>query len=198
MKRSRPFSLILALALAAATATVTAGLALAWPDQPPDRATISGPGIDGTVEITDPKALAALKLGAMEDLNAGPIAPPRVTGDGYTITRYFDGGTFNFASLRYYPSATGQGYLYFEDGPQLQGNHTPFNGKWLAATPSGDAAMKQVLNNLGVSLNGPAQGNSLTAPAALVPAATWPWLAALLAVAAVAGGVLVARRRRLA
>ena len=182
--------------MAAATAAATAGLALAWPDQPPDRATISGPGLDGTVEITDPKALAALKLGAMEDLNAGPIAPPVVSGDGYQISRYFGG--FNFASLRYYPNPNGQSYVYWQDGPQLQGSHTPYNGQWLAATPAGDAAMKQVLNNLGVSLSGPAQGNSLTAPSALVPSAMWPWLAALLAVAALAGGLLVARRRRLA
>jgi hypothetical protein len=196
MNRSRLFRPLLALTLAAASAAATAGLALAWPDQPPDRATISGPGIDGTAEITDPKALAALKLGAMEDLEAGPVASPEVSGDGYQITRYFGG--FNFASLRYYPNPKGQSYVYWQDGPQLQGNHTPYNDKWLAATPAGDAAMKQVLNNLGVSLNGSAQGSAVTAPAALVPAAMWPWVAALLAVAAVAGGVLVARRRRLA
>src|SRR5689334_25102417 len=152
MKPSRLISLALALALAA----LSAGLALAWPDQPPDRATLSGPGINGTIDITDPQVLAALKLGAMEDLAAGPIAPPQVSGEGYTITRYF-GGDFNFASLRYYPSLSGPSYVYWQDGPKLQGSHTPFDNQWLRATPAGDAAMKQVLTGLGVTFKQPAQ-----------------------------------------
>ena len=196
MPRSRFVSLVLALALAAATAAVTAGPALAWPDTPPDRATISGPGLAGTVEITDLAALKALKLGAMEDLNAGPIAAPHVTGDGYTITRYF-GGDFTFASLRYYPEANGQGYVYWQDGAKLEGSQTPFNNQWLAATPAGDAAMKQLLSRLGVSLSAPGPASAAPAPAAIGLPAVWPWLAALLAVAALAGGWLAVRRRRL-
>ena len=195
MSRSRPLHCLLALAAAVAVAALTAGPALAWPDQPPTRATISGPGLDGTVDITDPQTLAALKLGAMEDLNTGPIAAPQVSGDGYTITRYFD-DSFNFASLRYYPQANGQGYVYWQDGPQLQGSHTPFNNQWLRATPAGDAAMKQVLAGLGVSLAAPAPA-TVAAPA--LPA-VWPALAALLAVLAVAaaGGIWLRRQKRLA
>ena len=48
------------------------GVALAWPNQAPDRATISGPGLKGEIEITDKEVLAALKLGVFEDLEGPP------------------------------------------------------------------------------------------------------------------------------
>ncbi len=198
MPRSSFVRLVLALAAAIVAAALTASLALAWPDTPPDRLTISGPGLDGTVTITDPVTLAAFKLGAMEDLSAGPIAAPHVTGDGYQITRYF-GGDFSFASLRYYPDANGRGYVYWQDGAKLEGSQTPFNKQWLAVTPAGDAAMKQLLAGLGVSLAAATLVSVAQAAApAAVPGAVWPWLAAALAVAALAGGWLAVRRRRLA
>src|SRR5919108_5584670 len=111
MKVARSLSRIIAIA-AIALLTLPAYLALAWPNQPPDKATISGPGLKGEVEITDKAALAALALGTMEDFKQGPIAAPQV-GEGYVITRYFYGGTFNFARLHYYPNPSGRSYLYW-------------------------------------------------------------------------------------
>ena len=144
---------------------LTTSLALAWPDQPPDFATISGPGLVGSVKITNPDQLAALKLGALEDFDQGALAePPQVTGEGYQITRYFDGGSFNFASLRYYPDAAGGvGYLYFEDGPDLSGDHTPYHRHWLRARPEGEAALRQVLTQIGAPVESPA-----TSPVAFI------------------------------
>src|SRR5262245_7028359 len=112
-------SLIAAIGGAMALLLMTASLALAWPDQPPDRVTISGPGLAGSVTITDPAQLTVFKLGALEDFDQGVLAtPPQVTGAGYQIERYFYGGTFHFASLRYFPDpGGGAGYLYFQDGP---------------------------------------------------------------------------------
>jgi hypothetical protein len=92
---------------------LTTGAALAWPDQPPDRATLSGPGLTGEIEITGKENLAALKLGALEDFTHGPIAAPSV-GEGYRITRYFYEATFNFGVLRYTPDPSGgRGYVFF-------------------------------------------------------------------------------------
>ncbi len=160
---------------------LTTSLALAWPDQPPDFATISGPGLVGTIKITNPDQLAAFKLGTLEDFDQGTLAePPPVTGEGYQITRYFDGGAFNFASLRYYPDpAGGAGYLFFEDGPDFTGDHTPFNGHWLRARPEGEAALRQVLAQLGAPLESPA-----TSPVAFMSRLP-------VTLAAVLGGVLV-------
>lgn len=133
---------------------ITATLALAWPDQAPDKATISGPGLWGEIQITDPQALLALKLGTLEDLDRGPIDAPKV-GDGYKITRWFYGGTFNFAQLIYYPERDGSlGVVYWDDGPDLTGSHTPFHQKWLNTKPEGDAAMAKLIGKLG------AQGGS--------------------------------------
>ncbi len=125
------------------------GTALAWPVDAPDKATISGPGLKGEIEITDKKILSALSLGAIEDFERGPIAAPKV-GEGYQITRYFYDASFDFGRLHYYPRpAGGRGYLFFEDGPDFDGDHTQYNRKWFYATPQGDAAMQRLLANLG-------------------------------------------------
>jgi hypothetical protein len=138
------FLMVFALLLA------TTRLALAWPDQPPDKALISGAGLTGEVEITDPDILKALKLGAIEDFEQGMVAPPQDLGEGYRITRYFYDGTFNFGVLHYYPNpAGGTGYVRFEDGPDLQGNHTQYNGQWFHVTPEGEAAMQRLFTQMG-------------------------------------------------
>src|SRR5690349_7769762 len=108
----------------------TTTMALAWPNQPPDKVLISGRGIAAPVEIKDAPALAIFRLGTLEDLNAASPLPPQSPapsrlGAGYKIVRFFYGGDFDFARLTYYPNAEGErGYLYFEDGPALEGNHT--------------------------------------------------------------------------
>ncbi len=172
----------------------TAGIVLAWPDQPPDRATISGPGLQGGIEITDKDMLAALKLGAFEDLEHGPIAAPQVNGEGYTIKRWFYDGTFNFATLRYYPDpAGGRGYVQWEDGPDLSGDHTPYNGQWLRTTSQGEAAMQKLLTSLGVSLNGKPQSLSNTGVPALGEMSAAPFIIGGLAFILVVTGVLIWR-----
>lgn len=120
--------------------------ARAWPDLPPTKAFMSGPGIKGQVEITDPVVLATLRLGSFEDLTTGAIQSPNVAGDGYDITRYFD-GDFNFAELLYYPGSNGaKSYVYWKDGVELSGDHTPFNNQWLYVTAQGDEVMQKFLH----------------------------------------------------
>jgi hypothetical protein len=175
------------------SALLTTGFRLAWPDQPPDRATISGPGIAGVVEITDRNMLAALMLGTFEDFNSGSIKAPSISGEGYHITRYFYGGSFNFGGLIYYPptATTPRGLLQFSDGPQLEGNHTPYNGQWLHATAQGDAAMQKLLVELNV------RSAAVQAAPNVAPASNVGWLIVLLAAGVVVlGGSLVLVRKR--
>ncbi len=186
MRHSRLLSMALALGLAAMTTLP----ALAWPDQPPDFATITGPGIVGEVKITDASLLASLALGAVEDFDQGVLEKPPEVSEGYVISRYFYEGTFNFARLTYYPDpAGGAGYLYFEDGPQLEGSHTPFNGRWLYATPAGEVGLQRILDTVVTPAARPAP--------ALTPV---PWQAlgwaALLAASlmALAGGAVLRGR----
>ena len=139
--------------------------ALAWPESPPFKAFISGPGIETVTQITDANVLQVLRLGGIEDMEAGAIAAPNVEAEGYKILRYFENGSFRFADLVYYPNAVnGKGVVYFQDGPQLIGNHTQFNGKWLNTTAQGDA----ILNNYIKTLRGAASQDGLW----LVPASS--------------------------
>jgi hypothetical protein len=137
----------------------TTALALAWPNQPPEKVLISGPGIEGSVEVKDAQALAIFRLGYLEDLEAEspmpPLSPaPPQFGAGYKIVRFFYGGDFDFARLTYYPHASGErGYLYFEDGPMLQGDHTPYNQTWLYAKPDAEKKLRALLKPLGAKLD---------------------------------------------
>jgi hypothetical protein len=185
-------NLVMSVLLLAAM-MLTTGFRLAWPDQPPDRATISGPGLAGVVEITDRNMLDALQLGAFEDFETGSIKAPSVSGAGYHITRYFYGGKFNFGELIYYPptAKAARGVLQFNDGPQLEGNHTPFNGQWLYTTSQGDAAMQKLLVDLNV------RSDAAEPMPNLVPASNAIWLIVLIAAGmAVLGGSLVLVRKR--
>ena len=169
MKRS-----IILLWLALVLVLATANRAHAWPDRAPDKATISGPGIEGEVAITDAETLNALKLGAAEDFAGGSI-PAQKFISAYVVRRWFDGGNFEYGRLTYYPMPRDsrgnqlRGYVFFEDGAQVQGQ-SPYNRRWFYATAEGDTALKKLLTRLGVALpdaNGdagsdlPAKGSSL-------------------------------------
>jgi len=110
-------------------------------------------GSGGEVAIPDRDVLDTLALGVFEDFNS-PITAPTVK-DGYTITRWFYDGTFNFGVLHYYPNAAGRGYVLFDDGPQLQGNHTPYDHQWFYASALGDRAMGKLLAQVAPPANEP-------------------------------------------
>jgi len=162
----------------------------AWPDQPPDKAFISGPGLIGEVQITDPQTLEDLRLGGIEDFNTGALPePPKVSGEGYKITRYFYDGTFNFATLHYYPDPAGRrGLLYWEDGPDLIGDHTPYNDQWLYANAESEVVLQNQLKVLGVSMT-----SATTSPTASLSPLPAVWLFVLACVAVFASGLIVSR-----
>ena len=124
---------------------LTAGAALAWPEGPPDKVTISGPGIKGTIEVTDKTSLEGLGPEQFMDLSE-PVDAPSPGATPYEVVRYIKGigDTGEFDRLRYYPSqGSSPGYIYYAEAIGYRPSYTA--GKWFQATPQGDAAMKRLL-----------------------------------------------------
>jgi hypothetical protein len=125
-------------------------LASAWPDLPPVKAFISGPGIEGQVQITDAHVLDVLRLGGIEDMDWGVIPEPKVSGEGYQIIRYFHDDEFRMGDLTYYPNAAGaRSVVYFDDGGMMSGDPSPFHKKWLYTTSKGDRVLQSYLKQIG-------------------------------------------------
>lgn len=140
----------IALTLGFAILFAASSLAHAWPDQPPAKAFISGPGIAGQIQIADQSVLDSLRLGTFEDMQSGTLPAPANPGQGFHIIRYFDGGEFRFADITYYPNVAGaRSMVMFQDGPQLQGDHTPYNGKWLYTNAAADHLIQPYIQKLG-------------------------------------------------
>lgn len=151
------------LTMIAAVVFVALATVPAFAKGPPSKATISGPGLPGTVEITDPALLNALSFFQFENVNENNrhgIAAPAHPGAAYLITRYVENPDRSFRpwdELHYYP-ADNRGYVFL-DG-LIGDSYTEFDGRWYQASPEGDAAMKQLLAQHGVSLL-PATGKTL-------------------------------------
>lgn len=153
------------------TVLVSAGLLLlgavslvqAWPDLPPARAYISGPGLQGQVQITDSHVLEILRLGGLEDFGKGALPAPQAGGQPYKIIRYFEGGSFQMGDLTYYMRTDGApGVVYFQDGPMINGDRTPFNNQWFATVPQSDQILQQFIH---AASNGNANANASAAAA---------------------------------
>ncbi len=87
-------------------------------------------------------------------------------------------------------------YVFFEDGPDLSGDPTAYNGQWFYATSEGEAAMQHLLTQLGVrSQPEAAAAATAIAPPVVAPpvAATAPARAPLPAMllAALAGSLVI-------
>lgn len=166
--RTRSLSLRIARLLAALAAVVcaailAAGAALACPVcMPPDKVTLSGPGLSGTVTITDSTTLSYFGYpDFFGSTDRTPVAAPHVTGGGYEVIRYYGGNTGlpesywtqGFDHLRYYlpdaSSAESHGLIFYE-GPtagDTQGfanalGLTAYTGRWFAATLEEENAIR--------------------------------------------------------
>src|SRR5947208_16281011 len=82
------------------------GVAVTQAKGRPDKLTISGPGLKGMVEVTDPQALEGLDLGDFVQYDA--IGAPRA-GDGYELTAFYQEDQQYHVSLRlhYYLNPSG-------------------------------------------------------------------------------------------
>lgn len=156
---------------------------------PPSKITISGPGIEGEIEITDPEMLEPFSFYQFNDLERRTDAPAD-PGTGYTITRYIldnDGAELiAWDTLTYYPREGELGLIYF-DGLNPEFGATGGQGMWYLATPEGDAAMRDILAG--------ASPGSAAPSAASSRVLTLGPLAALAGLIAAAAGLRFARTR---
>jgi hypothetical protein len=222
--RIRAISMLCASAFTLATLCLFAApVASARPLCPvcmaPGKLTIQGPGMTGTLEITDGAVLAALGVTTIPGLDTPAKAAHPVGGASYEITRFYNLGTAGwptywtdgFDHFRYFPGTSGRAGVILYEGP------TPgdtahmasalgleaLTGKWLAATPQQAAALQALV----ASATGPGarqHSSSAAHEPATSPSSTgrpaWPltvWLAILGAVSlALLGGILGWRLRR--
>ena len=206
-------------ALCLFTAPITSARPLCPVCMAPDKVTIQGPSMTGTLQITDSAVLAALGVTTIPGLDTAVKAAQPAHGAGYEITRFYNLGTAGWPSywtdgfdhFRYLPGTAGRAGVILYEGP------TPgdtahmasalgleaLTGKWLAATPQQDAALQALV----ASAAGPGarQHLSSAAPApATSPSSSsrpaWPlsaWLVILGAVSLLLlGGTLGWRLRR--
>lgn len=157
--------LVVALAIFAFTTPRAAARPLCPVCMAPGKVTVSGPGLSGTVAVTDASALSNLGMDTFFDPNvhAKSIAAPTAADAAYEVTRYYNLGgstdswssywTQGFDHFRYVPGAgTQAGALYYEgsapgDSDQMVSaiGLSAYVGKWFQATPQEDAAMRQLL-----------------------------------------------------
>jgi WD40 repeat protein len=121
-----------------------------------DKVTITGAGISGVVEITDPEAVQGFWMHIFMDLTQPAIDPPEVVGGGYVLRRGWTiSGEFQpFDTVHYYADpAGGEGYLYYAGMLDADGNvngGSEYDHNWYRVTPVGEAAMQQVFSEYDV------------------------------------------------
>jgi len=97
---------------------LTTGAVFAKPGHGDGKVTISGPGINGVIEITDPELRTAVDpFNFMPEWNPYIEQPGFAEGEGYVLTYYvkYEDGTYEVAdTLRYVPNPMGgTGYVYY-------------------------------------------------------------------------------------
>lgn len=114
--------------------------------------TISGPGLETEIEITDPDTMHAL-LG----LTGNQVfVKPEVGDTFYRVAMGIGdpatGEVFATNVLHYYPDPQGgQGYVLFTD---VEGGSSSAEGQWFRAVPAGEQALHEVLAGHGISIAG--------------------------------------------
>ncbi len=164
---------------------------LASPFETPDRATISGPGIVGERDITEPSLLATLQFRSLDDqaVRGRETTTALVSGEPYLLTRYmkkYDGTLFVVDRFRYYQGQNGQPGRFFYEAVGYTGS--PYSGEWLVATPSEDSTFVALLAKLVA-----AQPAAL--PATRGTAGMGDWVIMLAALAALLLGVTLRLRQ---
>lgn len=103
-------------ALCRFTAPVTSARPLCPVCMEPDKVTIQGPSMTGTLEITDGAVLSVLGVTTIPGLDTPAKAAQPVGGAGYEITRFYNLGTAGWPSywadgfdhFRYFPGTAGR------------------------------------------------------------------------------------------
>jgi len=199
--------IIRAFTVSLALLALTTGAALAKPGHGDGKVTISGSGINGVIEVTDPEMQSGLSpYNFLAELTPYVEAPQFAEGDGYDIVYYFkqSDGTYEAVErMRYVSNPNGEpGYIYYT--ADLKQN----TGTWFQLAPEGEARIQSVLNQIGITVamavspvNTSPVESAPTVTAAPRPTSVSGWLVALgvAAVSALAlSGVLLQLRARLA
>lgn len=183
MKRTIRYSLLL-LALLTLTLPATA-------KGPVDMITITGPGIDEPIEITDPEILSRFDPWAGQFLGTGgplEVAPAIESEEPYQIFFYLRDNSGELQldyAFDYYPNPTDErAYIYLPGPvePYYEVNtgsiiRDDSDGRWHIAMPTWDAMFQEQLQASGVSLD----GNSRIYPVSVF------WMVAILGIAIIGG-----------
>ncbi len=133
------------LCIAIVTAAGLAVLPRASAKGPADRVTITGPGLDEMIDITDPDIVEPLSMAMLEDFEQSINMPERL-GPGYELTRYFrlEDGTYRpIDQVAYYPNLYGgSGYVNYIG---IVNGWSGYDGEWFRAREEADRLMRQVL-----------------------------------------------------
>jgi hypothetical protein len=180
---------------------------------------ISGPGIDGEMTLTDPVkdpgAMGRLEQSGLFD-RASLAKPPADLAQGYTITAHLnlDGKVVPFVQMVYYPGQEGEpGYVHYTgryDGTSLQAVD-----EWGTMRPEAEAALRDLTAAYGITLQpgvavaasaGAGSESGSRAPASASATTTsakpaafsvgYPLLAAATALGALTAGIWVVTGRR--
>lgn len=195
MQRNGRYILTWAAALAA-LALLSTNIVLA--KGPPAKILISGPGIHGGAEVTNPALLNGIALGILEDFSRAIDRPATVdlpSTSQYTLTRFFqdtDGAYMLFDRLHYYLPSPKSPAIIFYDGLSVGGGWSEYDGRWFFAHSEGEAAMHRLLDSLG----------AFAAPQQPLPATgggsiPLQWVVLLACGAILGGGMFILRQRTL-
>ncbi len=126
--------------------------ALAQAKGRPDRLAISGPGLTGVVEVSDLNLLEGLDL--MEMIAQRQIiTAPNISG-AYELTSYYrEDNQYRVAHrVRYTLNPSGGAGFVYDLGGADSGVVANHDGKWFCAAPYADAALRSLLQRLGVAV----------------------------------------------
>ncbi|MBV6394440.1 MAG: hypothetical protein HFACDABA_00004 [Anaerolineales bacterium] len=100
---------------------------------------VKGPGLTGSIAITDP-ALTE-DFFAFADFTAGPVPAPTDPGEGYLVTRVYviEDKDHPFDQLEYYPYS---GYVHYIG---LAEGVSEYDGSWFIASPAAAAPFRAAL-----------------------------------------------------
>ncbi|MBI2845006.1 MAG: hypothetical protein HYX86_00525 [Chloroflexi bacterium] len=161
--------------------TTLPALAKGWPA----KMVITGPGLPGEIEITDPALVEVL---SNYFVVSDAVPRPGVTSPVYEITIYLSsekggGEIVEFIHYRYFPNPSGgRGYILYAEGMILVDGRDV--GDWFYAREEWEVAMQQIIAN--------SSAPSSTSPSPLqlpFPIEPTIWLAIALAFSGLAAGV---------
>lgn len=161
--------------------------------------TISGPGIQGEVSLSDPEAISKMTQIRFFDTTSF-VKPPENLGQGYNLTAYLnlDGKIVPWLQMVYYPAAEGQsGYMHWTG--RLNGDTMQLNpsDEWSRVPPTVSRGFRDLLSEHGVRLQVAVPAASAATALAIPFQPSTPRLLLIGACLLLIAGALIWRQRAL-